>query len=127
MSLLFCHISDKNIACPKKIALFRKCIAFGYYIVIYCTVYLNRLESEVKDEDIFHIGFHGAKQKYGVLLGEKLLSAAAVIKLARNGVTPMHLKLAHDRNGLKLLFNSLNVHVTNKCLQSLICYFQRED
>ncbi|KAK3083884.1 hypothetical protein FSP39_004683 [Pinctada imbricata] len=83
---------------------------------------------EVKDEDLFHIGFHQVKSKYDKLLKEKYLSSAAVTSLARNGVTPFHLKLAYERNfGLKVLLKDLKLNLTHKYMDLLISFLQKEE
>ncbi|KAK3083296.1 hypothetical protein FSP39_018759 [Pinctada imbricata] len=91
-------------------------------------LFTEKLEKEVKDEDLFHIGFHQVKSKYDKLLKEKCLSSAAVTSLARNGVTPFHLKLAYERNfGLKVLLKDLKLNLTHKYMDLLISFLQKEE
>ncbi|XP_062592947.1 uncharacterized protein LOC134254452 [Saccostrea cucullata] len=91
-------------------------------------LFTEKLEKEVKDNDLYHIGFHEVKSKYTELLQQKCISVAAVSKLARSGVTPFHLRLAHTRNhGLKLLLNSHKVHLTTKYLSSLVGFLEKEE
>ena len=56
------------------------------------------------------------------------MSLAAVKKLARNGVSPLHLRLGHNRNsGLKLLLTDLHIRLTNKNLTSVISFLEKEE
>ncbi|OWF46697.1 DNA polymerase III PolC-type [Mizuhopecten yessoensis] len=91
-------------------------------------LFTEKLKKEVKDEDLFHISFHIVKMKYNEMLQQKCITAVAVAKLARNGVAPFHLQLAHVRNsGLKLLLNDLHVRLANKKFTSLVNFIEKEE
>ncbi|XP_063431634.1 uncharacterized protein LOC134714327 [Mytilus trossulus] len=92
------------------------------------TLFTEKIEKEVLDEDLFHISFHDVKKRYDEILQQKFMSLAAVTKLARNGVSPLHLRLAHNRNsGLKLLLTDLHIRLTNKNLTSVISFLEKEE
>ncbi|XP_052071588.1 uncharacterized protein LOC127709924 [Mytilus californianus] len=92
------------------------------------TLFTEKIQKEVLDEDLFHICFHDVKKRYDKILQQKCISLAAVTKLARNGVSPLHLQLAHKRNsGLKLLLTDLHIRLTNKNLTSMISFLEKEE
>lgn len=91
-------------------------------------LFAERLEKEVQDEDLFHISFHDVKKKYSELLQRKNITVAAAQKLARSGIMPYHLQLAHGRNlGLKLLLDSFHVLLTTKYWSALVRFLEKEE
>lgn len=68
------------------------------------------------------------KKKYSELLQRKNIKVAAAQKLARSGIMPYHLQLAHGRNhGLKLLLDSFHVLLTTKYWSAVVRFLEKEE